>query len=86
MIVDALKYQVGLESLEARIAREKERLLALQKQEEQKRVQVVEAKIDTSSIEKLRKIRRGQYDKAAIKQEEAMMDDLVASRRAMGSA
>lgn len=85
-IADALKYQFGLQALETEIAHASERLKKMQKKEEEKRAEVVGAKIDTSSIEKLRKIKRGLHDKAQLKEEEAMLDELVASRRAVSNA
>lgn len=84
-IADALQYQGGLHVLERDIAREREQLHRLEKIEEEKRSEVVDAKIDTSSIEKLRKIKRDLYAKAVTKEEEAMLDELVASRRAIRS-
>lgn len=85
-IAAAMGYQVGLQALEMEIVRANERLTRLQAEEEKMRAKVVEAKIDTSSIEKLRKIKRGLYDKAVVKEEEAMLDELVASRRAVANA
>lgn len=85
-IADAMGYQLGLQTLETEIARENARLSKLKKREEAKRGEVVNAKIDTSSLEKLRKIKRGLYDKARLKEEEDMLDELVASRRATHTA
>ena len=53
-ITDALVYQNGLRVLEQDIQRETDKLEELRRKEEKKRQEVVDAKIDTSSIEKLK--------------------------------
>ena len=63
-------------------APEKEKLLRLQRQAENKRRQVVEARKETRSLEKLREVRLSEYDKAAAKEEEKTLDDLTAAKRA----
>lgn len=80
-ITDALIYQSGLRVLEADIARETAQLEELRKQEEQKRDQVVEAKKDTSSIEKLREKKLKLYQKEIQKGEEALIDEFVSAAR-----
>lgn len=81
-IADAMFYQNGLRVLEAEIDRETRRLEELQKQEEAKRQEVVDAKIDTSSIEKLKEHKLEDYNKAAQKAEEVLIDEFVSSARA----
>ena len=81
-IADAMFYQNGLRVLEAEIDRETRRLEELQKQEEAKRQEVVDAKIDTSSIEKLKEHKLEDYHKAVQKAEEALIDEFVSSARA----
>ena len=84
-IVEATLYQNGLRALEMDIQRETERLEDLRRQEEAKRREVVEARQDTSSLEKLKDIKRGEYDAAAAKAEEKEIDDLVMARRSAAS-
>jgi flagellar FliJ protein len=60
-----------------------EDLALLQKKEEAKRAEVVTAKQDTSSIEKLREKKLDHYKKAMQKNEEAMIDELVSTKRVM---
>ena len=80
-IADAMIYQSGLRALERDIQRETDRLQELRKQEEAKRQEMVEAKIDTSSIEKLKEHKLEDYNKAVQKAEENLIDEFVSSRR-----
>ena len=81
-ITDAMVYQNGLRVLERDIQRESDRLEELKKQEEAKRQEVVDAKIDTSSIEKLKEKKLDLYNKEAAKNEEGLIDEFVSSARA----
>ena len=67
--------------LEQREKREQEKLKQLRMEAEQKREEVVEARKETHSLEKLKSIRRSEYDKALAKAEEKNLDDLTAARR-----
>ncbi len=83
--VEAIEYEAGQQVLEQRIQRE-ERLLAQRRRElEAKREEVVAARQETHAIEKLKEIRRGEYDTAAAKAEEKALDDLTAARRAIAA-
>ena len=84
-IVDAMLYQNGLRALEAEIQQETQRLEELKKQEEAKRQEVVDAKIDTSSIEKLKEKKLDLYNKEVAKSEELLIDEFVSSARARAS-
>lgn len=84
-ISDAMIYQGGLRALERDIQRETDRLEELRKQEEAKRQEVVDAKIDTSSLEKLREKKLDLYNKAVQKNEENLIDEFVSSRRRIGA-
>ena len=85
-IIEATFYQNGLRALEMDIQRETDRLADLQKQEEKKRAEVVEAKKDTSSLEKLREKKLDQYQKAVQKSEELFIEEFVSTIRANTSA
>ena len=63
-------YENYLEALGLKIRQKYEQLEKLQKKEEAKRNEVVEAKKETSSIDKLKEKKRGEYDKEVQKQEE----------------
>ena len=84
-ITDAMVYQNGLRVLERNIQRETEKLEELRKKEEAKRQEVVDAKIDTSSIEKLKEHKLEDYNKAVQKAEENLIDEFVSSARARAS-
>ena len=81
-ITDALVYQNGLRVLERNIQRETDKLEELRKKEEKKRQEVVAAKIDTSSIEKLREHKLEDYNKAVQKDEEKLIDEFISSAQA----
>ena len=70
-IVDAMKYEQYLRAMERQIQEAYEHLAELREQEEAKRNQVVEAKKETSSIEKLKEKKLDAYRKSVQKAEEA---------------
>ena len=80
-IMEMRQYEGCREVLAKRAEREQEKLVRLRKAEERKRGEVVEARKETRSLEKLKDNRKGEYDAAAAKAEERNLDDLVASRR-----
>ncbi len=80
-IADATFYQTGLRSLELEIQRETDTLEKLKAEAEEKREQMVEAKIDTSSLEKLRGKKLDLYQKAVQKDEELLIDEFVSAAR-----
>ena len=73
----------ALPILERQIEEAHQLLQDLQKQEEAKRKEVVEAKKDTSSIEKLREKKLEVYNKAVQKSEENLIDEFVTTKRIM---
>ena len=83
--LEAVEYEGGQRVLEQRLQREQKLLEQRQKELEAKRQQVVEARQETHAIEKLKEIRRGEYDYAAAKEDERALDDLTAARRAMAA-
>ena len=60
-----------------------EQLARLREQEEIKRKEVVEAKKETSSIDKLKERKRFEYDKEVLKQDERLIEEFVTTRDAM---
>ena len=84
-IVDAMRYEQYLRAMERQIQQAAYRLEELQRQAEAKREEVVEAKKDTSSIEKLKEKKLDSYNKAVEKSEEAMIDEFVSTKRAMAA-
>lgn len=85
-IGEAAVYQNGLRAQEMRIQREIDRLETLKKQEEEKRAQMIEAKKESASLEKLREQKLDAYNKAVQKSEEAMIDELISRNRAVAAA
>ena len=84
-IMDAMKYDQYLRAQERELKEANQHLEDLRKQAEAKRQEVVEAKKETSSIEKLREKKLDAYNKAVQKSEEAMIDELVSTKRVMAA-
>ena len=82
-MLDAIKYEQYLRSSERQIEEAYVRLDQLRKQAEKKRAEVVEAKKETSSIEKLREKKLESYNKAVQKSEENLIDEFVTTKRIM---
>lgn len=80
-IMDATFYQNGLRALERDIQRETEKLEELRAQEEAKRSEMIEAKVDTSSLENLKGKKLELYQKAVQKDEEKLIDEFVSAAR-----
>ena len=84
-ICEALGFEQYLRIEEHRIERETERLHEIQRQEEAKRQEVVDAKLETSSIEKLREKKLDSYNKAVQKSEELIIEEFVTTARVMAA-
>ncbi|MDE7221033.1 MAG: flagellar export protein FliJ [Oscillospiraceae bacterium] len=82
-VLDAMKYEQYLRSSERQLEEAHRHLAELRRQEEAKRSEVVEAKKETSSIEKLREKKLDIYNKAVQKSEENLIDEFVMTKRAM---
>lgn len=85
-IVDALSYEQYLRALERQIQTERRKLEVLRHKEEQKRMQVVEARKETATLEKLREHKLDDYHKAEQKEEEKRIEEFVSTTRAMAAA
>ena len=72
----------GLRFLEDEIQREAKRLRACEAAAEEKRGQVVAARQDTASLEKLKDKKWEEYQKQAQKGEELLIEELVTAARA----
>lgn len=84
-IAEIRGYETGLEVQSAVVAREADRLQKIHQQVESKRRELVQAKQDASSVEKLREKKLKGYLLAAEKSEEQFLDDLVGARSARTS-
>ncbi|MEZ3435906.1 MAG: flagellar export protein FliJ [Lachnospiraceae bacterium] len=76
-------YENYLEALGVKIRQKQEQLKRLVIKEEAKRNEVVEAKKETSSIDKLKEKKLKEYDKQVQKEEEQFIEEFVTTRRAM---
>lgn len=81
LLTEALMYQNGLRAAEREIQQETAHLEELRAEEEKRREKVVEAKKDTSSIEKLKEKKLDAYHKAEAKSEEAFIEEFVSTMR-----
>lgn len=85
-VLEAMEYETGLDTLERKLRREEQELLRVRKITEAKRQQVVEARKETHSLERLKDIRQKEYNAAEQKEEEKMLDDLTAAQWARDAA
>ena len=85
-ITEAMIYESSLRSGELHIQRETKKLEKLQEEAEKKREEMVEAKIDTSSLEKLKDKKLEQYRKDEQKDQELLVDEFISSTRAAGAS
>ena len=84
-VLDAMSYEAYLRSLERKLQEENRKLERLQKREEEKRAQVVEARKETATIEKLKEHNLEEYRKAEQKDEEKRIEEFVSTTRAMAA-
>ena len=84
-IADALSFEQYLRAMEHKLNLENHRLLQIMEQEEAKRREVVSAKQDTSSIEKLRERKLEMYRKEVQRSEELALEDFVSTTRILAS-
>lgn len=86
-ITDAIFYESGLRALERSIQIETRKLEELQQKAEEKREEMVEARKDTASLEKLREHKLDDYNKVVAKSEEAFIEEFVSQTyQAAGNA
>ncbi|MDD3395480.1 MAG: flagellar export protein FliJ [Anaerotignum sp.] len=76
-IIEAMEYSGFLYKLEVEIQQEKRLLDDLKKIEEEKRAEVVEVKIETSTLEKLKEKKLESYNKEVQKSEERYIEEFV---------
>ena len=84
-VLEALNYEQYLRALEREIMTERRKLENLRRREEQKRSQVVEARKETATIEKLKEHKLEDYRKAEQKEEEQRIEEFVSTARAMAA-
>lgn len=82
-IQDIRFYSDYMDALRWRIEQKQEELGRLRQEEEEMKERVVEAKKETSSIEKLKEHKLEEYNKQVQKQEEAFVEEFVSTKNAM---
>ena len=85
-ITDVLVYQSGLRAMEREIEKASAHLEELRRQEEKKRMEFIEAKRETASIEKLREKKLQDYQKALDKSNELFIEEFVSTGRVRDAA
>ena len=86
LMTEVLIYQSGLRAMEREIEQASQHLKELKQQEEKKREAVIEAKRETSSIEKLKEKKLQEYQKAVGKSEEVFIEEFVSTGRVREAA
>lgn len=86
-VADAAGYDIMLRVQEKEIEKAQKKLEEYRRAEEAKRSEVIAAKTDKATIEKLKEKKLEQYHKAVQKSDEQFIDDFVSTARVMaGSA
>jgi len=80
-IIDAFSYELHIRTLQKTIDSKREELCRLREEEERKKAEVVFARQEVLSLEKLKEQRVEEYNKEVMKSEELMIDELVSNRR-----
>lgn len=70
-------FDMCIERMQTIIDEEKEHLKVLQRQEDEKKKEVIEAKVDTSKFEKLKDRKLREYQKAVMKADETYIEEFV---------
>ena len=84
-IADAMSFDIMLRAQERKIDYEKNILVKLKHDEEEKRERVRQAKTDKATIEKIKENKYNQYKKAIQKNEEQFIDEFVSTKRVMAA-
>ena len=85
-VTEARIYQSRLRAMEREIQQETSLLEELRKKEEEKRAEVVEAKKESTSIEKLKEKKLAAYQKEEAKGEEQFIEEFVSTTRILSRA
>jgi flagellar FliJ protein len=76
-IENYLLFDMYIGHMEKRIDEEKQRLYHLREQEDAKKQEVIEAKVDTSRYEKLKERKLQEYQRAVAKADETFVEEFV---------
>ena len=80
------EYERYITFIQQRIVAEQGVLLKLKKKEEQKRAEVIEAKKEKASIDKLKEKKLDQYNKEVMKSEELFIEEFVSNTMSVRSS
>lgn len=80
------EYERYITFIQQRIVAEQGVLLKLTKKEEQKRAEVIEAKKEKASIDKLKEKKLDQYNKEVLKSEELFIEEFVSNTMSVRSS
>ena len=80
-VIEAMERQSCQQVLARRARQEDAELERLRREAEKKRAEIVEARKETHSLEKLRETRKNEFNAAMAKAEEKELDALTAARR-----
>ncbi len=83
-IGDCRLFGMCIGRMEEMIREEKGKLKVLRKEEDEKKKEVIEAKVDTSKFEKLREKKLGEYQKAVMKADEVFVEEFVSNTSIRG--
>lgn len=83
-VIEARTYESYMKHLDDRIKEELQKLETLIQFQEKKRGEVVEAKKETSTIEKLKDKKKAEYDKVVLKKDELFVEEFVSNKMAVG--
>ena len=78
-IGDCRLYNMCIGRMEEIIHEEKGKLKVLKKQEDEKKQEVITAKVDTSKFEKLKEKKQKEYQKAVMKADETFVEEFVSN-------
>lgn len=78
-IEDCRLFSMCIGRMEEIILEEKGRLKILKKQEDEKKQEVISAKVDTSKFEKLKEKKLQEYQKAVMKADETFVEEFVSN-------
>ncbi|WP_027400168.1 flagellar export protein FliJ [Anaerovorax odorimutans] len=80
ILIEAIGYKRYLKILENKIKEEKDKLNSLKETESEKKTQVIEARKEVASLDKLKEKRLDEYNKALQKKEEQSVEEFVSNR------
>lgn len=81
-VVESMSYESYLRHIDTQIRQANALLAQLEQAQEQKRTEVVEAKRETATVEKLKAKKKIEYDKVVLKKNELFIEEFVSNKLA----